>query len=465
LKVHRSFGGLVYSTRRSLRVLFFTLLCLAGLFGMAFGSALAQPAPGAIHVIYVEGIINPPVANYVERAVTQAIAQEAGLIVMSMNTPGGLDTSMREIIQIILSSPVPVAVYVAPSGARAASAGLFLLVAGHFAVMAPGTNTGSAHPVGLGGEVDEIMEAKVVEDAAASIRTLATERGRNAEWAERAVRESVSATEFEALEMNLIDAVAVNLDDLIAQLDGQTTTTTAGEITLDLSEPVIIESPMNFAENLLHVISSPDIAFILLSVGSIGILVELYNPGSFFPGITGVIALIFAFFSLGNLPTNWAGVALIVLAIALTVAELFVEGFGVLGIGALVAFVLGALILFRPFTTPSPVLPDLRVNPAVVALMSLTMAGFLFFVLTQLLKARKAPISSGFESFVGQVARVHSELNPRGLIWFEGTTWNAELTSGEGSVAVGKKVRITGVEGLTLFVEPLEEEAPETKNQ
>jgi membrane-bound serine protease (ClpP class) len=268
LKSDRPFYHAVLVVRHKLRMLVFLVFWLAGVSGVMVGPVLAQPVPGAVHVLKVEGIINPPMSNYLDRAMSQAIQQDAQLIVITMDTPGGLDTSMRQIIQNILASPVPVAVYVSPSGARAASAGLFLLISAHIAAMAPGTNTGSAHPVGLGGETDEIMEAKVVEDAAASIRTLATERGRNAEWAERAVRESVSVTEFEAIETNVIDIVATNLNDLLSQLDGQSVRTAAGEITLDLGEPVIFEAPMNFAENLLHVISEPTIAFILLSIGS-----------------------------------------------------------------------------------------------------------------------------------------------------------------------------------------------------
>jgi membrane-bound serine protease (ClpP class) len=442
--------------KRKLLSLLYLTIWLAGLLSLIAGPVVAQAPSGGIHVLTVEGIINPPVSNYIERAMSQAIEQDARLIVIQLDTPGGLDTSMREIMQQFWASPVPVAVYVGPSGARAASAGLFLLVSSHIAAMAPGTNTGSAHPVGLGGETDEVMTAKVVEDAAATIRTIALDRGRNAEWAERAVRESVSATEQEALELGVIEIVAANLDDLLAQIDGLTVQTAAGAVTIDLAGAPLVEAPMNFAENFLHVITDPNIAFILLSVGSIGILAELYNPGALFPGITGAIALILAFFSLGNLPTNWAGVALIVFAILLTVAELYIEGFGVLGIGALVSFVLGALILFRPFRTPSPVMPVVSVNPFVIALVVVTLATFLFFVLQQVMKVRRSPIGAGAEHFIGQIARAHTEIKPTGLVWFDGTTWNAELAEGYTEVPEGMKVRILRMDGLTLIVEPLD---------
>lgn len=451
-------------TKRSLRILLFIAIWLSGLVVLGAGPAFAQNQTGAVHILHVEGVINPPVSNYVERALDEAIAQQASLVVIMMDTPGGLDTSMREIMQHILASPAPVAVYVAPSGARAASAGLFILVSSHIAAMAPGTNTGSAHPVGLGGEADDVATSKAVEDAAATIRTITTQKGRNTEWSERAVRESVSATEQEALDLNVIEFVAADLDDLLSQLHGETVTTAAGEITLDILDAPRVEAPMNFAENFLHAITDPNIAFILLSVGSIGILAELYNPGAFFPGITGAIALILAFFSLGNLPTNWAGVALIVLALGLLIAELNIEGFGVLGIGSLVAFVLGALILFRPFRPVSPVLPNLSVNPYVIAGVGLLMGSFMFFVLTQLLKARTAPIATGAEHFVGSVAKVYTALNPRGKIWFEGTTWNSELLDGQGEVPAGKMVRIKRVKGLTLYVEPLEDSNQEANS-
>jgi membrane-bound serine protease (ClpP class) len=446
--------------KRRVRMALLVGLCFLGAMGMIIHPASSQVEAGAVYVLHVEGIINPPLANYVERAVNEAIQADAQLVVIMIDTPGGLDTSMREIIQRILSSPVPIAVYVAPSGSRAASAGLFILVASHIAAMAPNTNSGSATPVALGGDMDDAMTAKVVGDAAAYIRTLAEGRGRNSEWPERAVREGVSVTEREALELNVIDLVAANLDDLLAQIDGQTVETITGEITLDLADAPVVEAPMNFAENFVHVISNPEIAFILLSVGSIGLLAELYNPGALFPGVTGAIALILAFFSLGNLPTNWAGVALIVFAIILIVAELMTEGFGVLGVGALVAFVLGAVILYRPFQTPSPALPDLRVDPVVLTVVTVGMGAFMVFVFSQLLKTRTAPISTGKEFYVGQTARVHQTLNPKGRIWFEGQTWWSELKTGQGEVQPGKRVRIVGIDGLTLIVEPLEEETP-----
>lgn len=354
-------------TIRRMRILGFILIWVIGAVSASIGPVLAQSPSGAIHFMEIDGVINPVTANYLDRALAEAAAQEARLVVLTMDTPGGLETSMRDMIQAILNSPVPVAVYIAPSGARAASAGLFILVGSHIAAMAPGTNTGAASPVAMSGEMDDVQASKATNDAAALIRTLAIERGRNAEWAELAVRESVSATEREALDLNIIDLIARDRQELIELIDGLTVNTIVGPVTLDLAGAPQVEAGMNFAEQFLHVISDPNIAFILLSVGSIGIIAELYNPGALFPGITGAISLILAFFSLGNLPTNWAGVALVGLGIALFIAELSAEGTGILGIGAVISILLGGIILFRPFRPSSPALPDMSVNPFVLA--------------------------------------------------------------------------------------------------
>jgi membrane-bound serine protease (ClpP class) len=417
----------------------------------------AQDGRDAIHIMELRGIINPPVVNYVQRALADAAEQNARLVVVKIDTPGGLESSTREITQAILASPVPVVTYVSPSGARAASAGLFILAASHVAAMAPSTNTGAAHPVGLGGgEADEVMVDKVVHDAAATIRGLAEVHGRNAEWMESAVRESVSITEREALENNVIEVIARDIDHLFEQIHGMTVETSIGEVTLDLLEAPRYDAPMSFAENFLHVISSPDIAFILLSVGTIGLIAELYNPGAFFPGITGVISLIFAFFSLGNLPTNWAGVALIVLAVVLLIAELSTEASGVLGTGATIAFLLGGLMLFRPFRAESPVLPDLSVNPVLLGGATLTMGAFIIMIMGQVARTRKTPLLTGYEQFTGHLATVRQDLTPRGRAYFDGQLWYAEVRPPQ-IVPAQQKVRITGIDGLTLIVEPTEE--------
>lgn len=435
------------------------VICLVGLLALGLAAtARAQDRPGAVYIAEIRGVINPLTAQYLDRVLDDAQARGAQVVVLKLDTPGGLDTSMRDMIQDMLASPVPVAVYVTPAGARAASAGLFLLIAGHVAAMTPSTNTGAAHPVGLGGDTDEVMTSKVVNDAAATIRTLAEQRGRNAEWAERAVRESVSITEAEALQLNVIDVVARNLDDLLAQIDGWTIQTAEGEVVLDLASAPRREVSMNLAERFLHLLTDPNIAYILLTVGTIGIIAELYNPGALIPGITGVIALILAFLALGNLPTNWAGVALVVLAVVLFIAELNTDGTGILGIGAVVAFLLGGLILFRPIGIRSPALPDMRVDIWLVGATTVAMAGFVLVVMAKVARARKAPPLTGTEHYIGQIASVRQALRPSGRVWFEGQSWFARTASGV-EVAEGQSVRVVGLDGLTLLVEPVEESA------
>jgi membrane-bound serine protease (ClpP class) len=447
-------GPGVRSPRRAWRA----VACLAWLVCLLLGAvapAAAQAARGAVFVLAIDGVIGPPTSGYLERALAEAARQDAQLVVIALDTPGGLVTSTREMTQAILASPVPVAVYVTPSGARAASAGLFLLASAHVAAMAPGSNTGAAHPVGLGEEAGEVEAAKAVNDAAASIRALGQARGRNVEWLEQAVRESVSVTAEEALDLGVIDVIAVDLDSLLVQLDGRSLQTASGPVTLAVAEAPRHEAPMNFAEQVLHVISDPNIAFVLLSVGSLGLIAELYNPGSLIPGISGAIALILAFYSLGNLPTNWAGVALLGLGLVLFVAELNTEGTGFLGIGALVAFVLGGLLMFRPFAPVSPEMPAVAVNPWLLVGATAVLGGSLFVIVRQVMRARRAPVVTGPEQFIGRTARVHTALAPRGRVWFEGQTWHATLRDGGGAPA-GATVRIVGRDGLTLLVEAVE---------
>ena len=437
----------------------FLAVWLIGLLSLALaGATPAEDARGAVHIAEIEGVINPMTAQYFKRVLDEAEARKAQLVVVKMDTPGGLDTSMREMTQAILASPVPVAVYVTPSGARAASAGLFILIAGHIAAMSPSTNTGAAHPVGLGGDSDEVMTSKVVNDAAATIRALAEARGRNADWAERAVRQSESITETEALELNVIDVIARNLDDLLRQIDGWAAQTEQGEVVLDVIGAPRREVSMTIPERLMHLLTDPNLAFILLTVGTVGIIAELYNPGALFPGIVGVISLILAFLALGNLPTNWAGVALMALAVVLLIAELSADGTGILGVSAVVAFLLGGLILFRPLQPGSPALPDIQVDPWLVAVTTAGMAAFVLVVIGQVARSRRAPVLTGYEHYLGQVASVSQPLQPTGRVWFEGQGWFAEMKSG-GEVETGRMVRVVDLEGLTLIVEPVDEDS------
>jgi len=309
------------------------LLLLMGLLIAASIAIEVQAAAPSIDVLHVKGTINPVLVDYIERGIDQAEETNATACIIQLDTPGGLDTSMRDIVQEIVSARVPVVVYVSPSGARAASAGVFITMAAHVAVMAPNTAIGAAHPVAIGAEgeaaMSEAMEEKVVNDAAAYIRSIAEAHGRNMEWAEKAVRESVSATEQEALELNVIDMVAPDLNALISQLDGRQVTMLDGSVvTLHTQGATINHVKMNTIEDFLHTIADPNIAYILLSLAMLGIMAEIFNPGLIFPGVVGAICLLLALFSLGMLPVNYAGILLIVLALGLFIGEVLTTTFG-----------------------------------------------------------------------------------------------------------------------------------------
>jgi len=413
--------------------------------------ATAQDGRPSVHVAEITGVINPLSADYLVRALDGADRAGAAAILLRLDTPGGLDTAMRDMIQAIHESRVPVVVYVGPSGARAASAGLFITLAAHVAVMAPGTNIGAAHPVPLGGEGrDDVMTDKVTNDAAAYIRALAAARGRNSDWAERAVRESLSASAEEAVALGVVDFVASSREEVLSRVDGRVVRAAAGEVTLRTAGAQIVPVSMNLAERILHVITDPNIALLLVTIGTIGIIAELYNPGVWIPGIVGTIALILAFAALGNLPTNWAGVGLIVLAVALLVAEAQAAGLGIFAVGSAVAFVLGALFLFRPLGDISPATPSLAVNPAIAAAVAAGAAGFALLVLGSVALSRRAPIATGPEALIGALGIAPTDLKPAGVVRVQSEDWSAVA---EGTpIDAGRPFRVTRVEGATLIV-------------
>ena len=416
--------------------------------------AEAQPALREIRVLTIEGVINPLTARYLERSLREAASANEELVVLRLDTPGGLESSMRQMAQAILTSRVPVAVYVTPPGARAASAGMFVTIAAHVAAMAPGTNIGAAHPVGMGGAApDSIMSGKVTNDAAALARALADERGRNGVWAEAAVRQSVSITAREALDEKVIDVVARDLDDLLRQLDGRRVVTSGGATTLHTAGAVIVEQPMRLGERLLHVITDPNIAYLLFTLAMVGLVAELYHPGMILPGLTGAVSLILALVAFDSLPINWAGVLLLLLSVALVIGELHTQGGGVLGVGALVAFVLGSLLLYEPFGIPSPAGPAVRVNRWLIAAMATSMAAFFGLVVRALVQAQRAPVTTGPQALIGRLAVVLSGLGPTGQVRVEGEVWSA--VSENGFARVGEAVEIMDVEGVTLRVRRL----------
>jgi membrane-bound serine protease (ClpP class) len=406
-----------------------------------------------IRVLSIDGIINPASSRYLARELSAAQTKTVELIILELNTPGGLETAMRDMVTSILGSTVPVAVYVTPGGARAASAGMFITVAANFAAMAPGTNIGAAHPVGLGSaDQDEVMADKVTQDAAALARSIANQRGRNAQWAEKAVLESVSLTASEAANSNVIDMVAPTRAELLSQINGHSFRTASGTHTVQVNNAQVVELPMNLLERILMVIIDPNIAYLLFLIGTIGLLAELYNPGMYLPGTLGVTSLVLALVSFGSLPINWAGILLLLLAIGLFIGELHTAGIGVLSAGALLCFLLGSLLLFSPFSVPSPSEPSLRINPWLIGIVAVAIAVFFLGALRALVRTRRIPITTGSETLVGRTGIAVSSLAPQGRVRLDSEEWTAESEKKEEFIDSGERVRVTNVRGVTLFV-------------
>jgi membrane-bound serine protease (ClpP class) len=381
-----------------------------------------------VYVGTYEGVINPVTAEYFNRVLTDAQEAGAAAVVLRLDTPGGLDTSMRLIIKDITASPIPVIVYVAPSGGRAASAGVFILYSAHIAAMAPGTNVGAAHPVAMGGgEMDAVMKAKVENDAAAYIKSIAAKRGRNVQWAEDAVRKSVSVTEKEALSLKVIDLIADDMPSLLAAVDGREIVTGAGKAVLRTKGVRL------------------NIAFILMTLGTIGLLAELYNPGAILPGIVGSISLILAFYSLQTLPINYAGVLLILLGIVLFILEIKVMSYGLLSLGGIAAMVLGALLLVKTDA------PFLKVSLSVIIPTVATFGALLLTITWLAVKSQMRRPVTGAESMVGTIAVARTDVAPRGKVLLQGEIWDAVS---EEPLREGEEAEVKAVAGLTLTVRP-----------
>jgi membrane-bound serine protease (ClpP class) len=415
--------------------------------------AVQTMAAGEVRVLTIDGAINPHTARYLERGLQEARGAQNAVVVVRLNTPGGLETSMRKMSEAMLASPVPIVVYVAPAGARAASAGMFLTVAAHVAVMAPGTNIGAAHPVSGGGEkMDPVMSSKVTNDAAALARSLANARGRNVQWVEKAVRDSVSITAEEALRQNVIDMVAADLSEVLRRIDGRRVKVANGEVQLQTARAPVQERPMNLFESILMALADPNIAYILFSLGSIGLIAELYNPGSIFPGVTGAICLILSFTAFGSLPINWAGVLLLVIAMGLFAGEAAVPGIGFFAVGGIIAFLLGSLMLFTPMTPQMPGMPIMRVNPLLIIGTTLSIAAFFTVTMRAVMKTRRAPVTTGIEALIGQTGLALSALSPlaMGQVRLGSEVWSA--LSQEDIIAAHEMVQVVKVEGVTLYV-------------
>lgn len=417
-----------------------------------------QAAPGAVWLLGIDDAIGPASADYLVRSLSQAQAQGAQLVVIRMDTPGGLDSAMRQMIKAILASTVPVASYVAPSGARAASAGTYILYASHVAAMAPGTNLGAATPVRIGGPPgtpsddkakggdDETLARKQVNDAAAYIRGLAQMRGRNADWAEKAVREAVSLSASEALRLNVIDQVADDLSDLLRKLDGKTLQVAGQPRQLQTAGASVVEHLPDWRTRVLAVITNPSVALILIMIGVYGLLFEFMNPGSAVGGVVGGICLLLALYALQLLPVSFAGVALILLGITFMIAEAFLPSFGVVGFGGIVAFVVGALILIDTDA------PGFGIPLALIGTLALLSALLIGGVLGMALKARRRALVSGDAGLVGSLVTVTQVMASDpfcGVVLAQGEQWQVQCAT---PLQTGQNVRVTARHGVMLEV-------------
>jgi membrane-bound serine protease (ClpP class) len=423
-------------------------LSLVAAFFLSSSLALAQYGEH-VDLITVEGVIDPFTAQYVERGLDMAQNDGAQCLVIQLDTPGGSDAPMRDIVQRMLNSSVPTVAYVAPAGARAGSAGVFITMAANIAAMAPGTNIGAAHPVDVTGEITGTIGEKVTSDAAAYIRAIAEKRGRNAEWAEKAVRESASIIAREAVELQVVDLIADDLTDLLDKIDGREVIIAAGPVTLSTRGAPVRTISMNFAERFLHVIVDPNIAYLLLSIGTLALTAEFYHPGAILPGVTGAICLILAFVAFGSLPVNWGGVALIVLAVVLFILDIKVAGF-MLSVGGAIAFVLGSLMLFSPFAPPSPTMPRFTVSWPLIILMTAAITSFFLFALSAGLMAQRKKVASGIESMVGATGIAVSDLDPWGTVQVRSELWSA--VAEESPIKKGEQVRVVSAKGVRLRV-------------
>ena len=442
--------------RLSLSLIFVGML-VVGRMGTVLAEDSIRSEPHAL-IMQVDGVINSVKGRFVSRAIEQSEEDRATLLIIELDTPGGLLGSTREIVQLLLESPIPIAVFVSPKGARAGSAGTFITAAGNFAVMAPGTNIGAAAPISSnGGDLEDTLASKVENDAAALIRSIAQTRGRNQDKLEATVRSAASYSAQEALADDVVDLIAENVDELLSKLDGLSVQTSLGTVVLETNGLEIRSFKKSILEHFLKVISDPNVSFLLLMVGGLGIVVEIFNPGLVGPGVIGVICLLLAFLALGNLPVNWAGVVFILLAVVLIVLEIAVSGFGILGVGATVSLIVGGFLLFNQFGDISPYQPFFNVNRWLLYGSSGVVGVAMTYVGLSSYQLRREVSPEKSRSLIGMQATVTAELSPRGIVLVGNETWTAISDDGR-VITTGEAVEVQSEDGLiltvSLFVNP-----------
>lgn len=405
--------------------------------------SLEAPEQELVLIMNIDGAIGTVTADRVIDAVHQAEEELASLLLITMDTPGGFAVSIWPITKAIMSSKVPVAVFVYPPGAKSASAGVYITYAAHIAAMAPSTNIGAAHVVSPGGEIDSVMSEKIMNDAVASLRAMAERNGRNGDWAEKAARESVSITSTEALEKNVINFIAEDIDQLLKKIDGTEVNTVHGKKVIKLKNPIKREIKISFVQSFLEIISSPDIVFILFSLGGLGIVLELYNPGAVLPGVVGGICLILAFYGMRTLPINYAGVLLLVFAIILFLLEIKIVSHGLLTVGGVVSLIIGGMMLIDTAD------PDLKISKTIIVAVAIVLGGFVILAFTLAFKARMSRPTTGREGLVGETGTVKQKIDKTGYVYLAGELWEA---SADEVIEEGEEVVVLEVDSLRIKV-------------